>query len=191
MDSLEAQQRVKSLLALYHAAEGKQYFGEAVTQIQHAVQAHLYAKHSGADDELSIAALLHDVGHLLEWENLKRHADVGVIDHDHAGAEYLAHLGFSPRVCALVGGHVNAKRYLVATNEAYAARLSPASIITLELQGGPMTDAESARFSNSEYFRDCLRLRSWDEQAKDPDAAVPPLESFEPLLVAHLLRTAT
>lgn len=187
MDSFEAEHRVKSILDLYRAAAARDYFGEAVTQVQHAVQSAMAAKQAGADDELIVAALLHDVGHLLDWENLRRHPDVGVIDHDRAGALYLSQLGFSRRVCGLVEGHVAAKRYLVATNEAYAARLSPASIMALELQGGPMTTTEAASFEASEFFHDCLRLRTWDEQSKDPNSVHRKIDNFDSLLLAHLI----
>lgn len=188
MDSLEAVQRVDALLALYRKAEASQYFGEAVTQAQHASQTASYAKAAGADNEAVIAALLHDVGHLLDWDNLKRHKEVGVIDHDRAGAEYLKNLGFSRRVCQLVEGHVLAKRYLVATNPNYAARLSPTSKLTLELQGGPMNEDEAALFAATMTFEDSLRLRAWDEQAKDPERSAPAMESYRGLLIAHLSR---
>ena len=78
-------------------------------------------------------------------------------------------------VIGLVSGHVAAKRYLVATREGYMDRLSPTSKTTLELQGGPMSAAEVTAFEASLYYRDLLRLRSWDEQAKDPDMQVPGL----------------
>jgi phosphonate degradation associated HDIG domain protein len=188
MDSLEAVQRVDTLLGLYRKAENSDYFGEAVTQAQHASQTAALAKAAGADNVVVIAALLHDVGHLLDWDNLRRHKEVGVIDHDRAGAEYLKNLGFSRRVCQLVEGHVSAKRYLVATNPHYAAQLSPTSRMSLELQGGPMNADEAALFAATITFEDCLRLREWDEQAKAAGGSAPGMESYRDLLIAHLSR---
>ena len=44
-----------------HAA----YIGEPVSQLEHALQSAYHAEQAGADDELVVAALLHDVGHLI------------------------------------------------------------------------------------------------------------------------------
>jgi 2-amino-1-hydroxyethylphosphonate dioxygenase (glycine-forming) len=151
------------------------YFGEKVTQLQHALQTAHCATGARADDELVVAALLHDIGHLLGG-NI--HAGIGVIDHDRSCIDWLRARGFSDRLIALVSGHVSAKRYLVATRPEYFDRLSEASKRTLALQGGPMSPAEARAFEASPYFRDMLRLRSWDELAKDPDAAGPGLENY-------------
>jgi predicted HD phosphohydrolase len=131
--------------------------------------------------------LLHDIGHLLDEEGL--HDDgIGVIDHDAVGARYLRERGFSDRVAQLVSGHVAAKRYLTLTNPSYFARLSPASVATLQLQGGPMTDEEASAFGRDPLFDQKLRLRSWDEQGKLPGWGVAPLSSYRDLLFAHLNR---
>lgn len=151
------------------------YFGERVTQLQHALQSANLAVKAGADDELVLAALLHDVGHLLGGQ---LDADLGVIDHDKSCVEWLRERGFSARVIALIAGHVAAKRYLVATNPGYRDRLSEASERTLRLQGGPMSQPEINTFESDPHFRDMLRLRSWDEQAKDPEAVTPGLEAY-------------
>jgi 2-amino-1-hydroxyethylphosphonate dioxygenase (glycine-forming) len=157
------------------------YFGEPVTQLEHALQAAHCAVTAQADDELVVAALLHDIGHLLGSGNV--HAEIGVIDHDRNCVEWFRTRGFSTRLIALVSGHVDAKRYLVATNPAYHARLSEASKRTLELQGGPMTHEEARAFEASPHYKDLLRLRAWDEQAKVPGADVPGLESYSDLIV--------
>ena len=132
-----------------------------------AVQAH-------ADDELVVATFLHDIGHLLPGDNFMD--EIGVVDHDKSCVEWLAAKGFSPRLIALVSGHVRARRYLVATVPEYRERLSQTSQRTLEL-GGPMTSQEAVAFAGHPYFHDVLRLRSWDEQAKDPKREVPSLEN--------------
>lgn len=169
---------------LYHHDPESAYFGEAVTKLQHAEQAAFHATQAGADEELILAALLHDIGHLLEGG--QRHQEIGVIDHDQRAGQWLRQHGFGERLAQLVAGHVNAKRYLVATNAAYRGRLSNASQRTLELQGGPMTEAEAAAFAADPLLRDHLRLRSWDEMAKDPAAQVPPFRSYLERLAAYL-----
>jgi len=173
------------VIALLETAGQSAYFGEPVTQLEHALQCAQLATDSGADEEMILAALLHDIGHLLEEEGL-RHEEVGVIDHDAAGARYLRDRGFSDRLAALVGGHVEAKRYLTRTNPSYFARLSPASVTTLQLQGGPMTQQEAEAFDRDPLKDQKLRLRSWDETGKLPGCTVAPLSSYRDLLVRHL-----
>ena len=175
------------LIALLEAAGQSAYFGERVTQLEHALQCAQLATDSDADEEMIIAALLHDIGHLLEDEGL-HHPEVGVIDHDAAGARYLRERGFSARVAALVGGHVEAKRYLTRTNPAYFAKLSPASVTTLQLQGGPMTEEQAAAFESDPFKEQKLRLSSWDETGKRPGWMVAPLSSYRPILLGHLNR---
>jgi phosphonate degradation associated HDIG domain protein len=172
-------------LALLRDGGDSNYFGERVTQLQHALQAGHLARSDGADDETVLAALLHDIGHLLEGD---RDDEVGAIDHEKAGVEWLANHGFGERLIELVGSHVNAKRYLVATRPDYRNRLSEASQRTLALQGGPMTTDEAKAFETSPRFPELLRVRNWDEQAKDPDALVPPLDSYHSMLFAYLER---
>jgi 2-amino-1-hydroxyethylphosphonate dioxygenase (glycine-forming) len=179
--------RVDQILELLETAGQSAYFGEPVTQLEHALQCAQLARNAGSDEETVIAALLHDIGHLREEEGL-HHGAVGVIDHDSVGARYLREQGFSDRVAQLVSGHVDAKRYLTLTNPSYFARLSPASVATLQLQGGPMTAQEAAAFDHDPLFDQKLRLRSWDEQGKISGWAVAPLASYRDLLVAHLNR---
>jgi len=166
---------------------GEQYFGEAVTKLAHAEQCAWHAQQAGADEELVLAALLHDIGHLLDTEEAMRDERVGVINHDQVGRRWLLDRGFSERLANLVGGHVAAKRYLTATNASYRERLSPASKETLHLQGGPMDEASALAFANEPEMRDMLRLRAWDEMAKDPMWQGPSLESYREMLDRHLL----
>jgi phosphonate degradation associated HDIG domain protein len=165
---------------------GDQYFGEAVTKLSHAEQCAWCAAQAGADEELVLAALLHDIGHLLEDEMAIRDERVGVVNHDELGEKWLLERGFGARLARLVGGHVDAKRYLTSTNAGYMDRLSEASKETLVLQGGPMTVEEAAEFGSEPELRDILRLRSWDEMAKDPEWDGPRLESYRGALLAYL-----
>ncbi len=183
-----AESAADELLLLLEGSASAAYYGEPVTQLEHALQRAQLARTAGAGDDVVLAALLHDVGHLLEDETAQRHDEVGVINHDEVGARFLIEHGVSPYVAELVRGHVDAKRYLTGTNPEYAARLSEASATTLALQGGPMNEAEAASFRADPLFAEKLRLRSWDEQAKRPGWQVAPLETYRPLLVKHLAR---
>src|SRR5690348_578212 len=108
---VSSEARVDQIMELLKTAGQSAYFGEPVTQLEHALQCAQLARDSGGDTEMIIAALLHDIGHLLEEEGV-HHETVGVIDHDAVGARYLRDRGFSDRVAQLVSGHVAAKRYL-------------------------------------------------------------------------------
>ncbi len=182
------------------ASEGaSEYLGEPVTQAAHMLQAAHLAEREGAADALVAAALLHDVGHFkgaISGEQLMSGTDNwpaggfrGVVPpelHSHSGADWLAQW-FGPEVTEPVRLHVAAKRYLCAVEPGYAGTLSPASVYTLGVQGGPMHGAEVAEFAASPYAEDACRLRRWDDAAKDPGAPAPPFEHFRPLL-ARLAR---
>ena len=184
---VSAESRVDQIMELLETAGQSAYFGEPVTQLEHALECAQLARDAGSDEEMIIAALLHDIGHLLDGEGSRDDA-VGVIDHDAVGARYLRERGFSDRVAQLVSGHVAAKRYLTLTNPSYFAKLSAASVATLELQGGPMRAEEAAAFGSDPLFEEKLRLRSWDEAGKLAGWVVAPLSSYRNLLVAHLNR---
>lgn len=161
------------------------YGGEAITQKQHALQCAALAERAGATPQLVAAAFLHDIGHLLH-ELGENPAERGVDDqHEDVGAKWLAQ-HFVPAAVEPVRLHVAAKRYLTATKPDYFNRLSPASVRSLELQGGPMSPAEVTGYDALPHARDALRLRVWDEEAKDPAAVTPPLEHFRAALVAAL-----
>ena len=145
------------------------YFGEPVTQLEHALQTAKLAEDAGADRDTVLAAFLHDIGHLLPVEAGAGYMDgYGTVDHERLGADFLRERGFSEKMAQLIENHVNAKRYLVSQNPDYLARLSDASLQTLGFQGGPMTPDEATRFEQHPYFTEILQLRYWDEQAKIP-----------------------
>jgi phosphonate degradation associated HDIG domain protein len=157
------------------------YFGEPVSQLEHALQCAHFAEQEGAAPSLIVAALLHDVGHLLHGED-EGVADSGTdMEHELLGEEWLS-ARFGPEVTQPVKLHVAAKRYLCATDLAYLGKLSPASVQSLKLQGGPMTLAEVAEFGADPFAKDGIRLRHWDDLAKDPTLAVEPLTHYRPLL---------
>lgn len=162
-------------------AQGGQdaYFGEPVTQLDHALQCAQLAEQAGADDETVVAAFLHDIGHLLPAELANGYMDgYGTVDHEQLGADFLREQGFPEKVAQLIENHVNAKRYLVFKNLDYFDRLSEASLKTLAFQGGPMTPGQALAFETNPYFRAILQLRGWDEQAKIPGLPTPDMAHY-------------
>lgn len=172
---------VDEILELYAARGACAYVGEPVSSLAHALQAAHFAIQDRAPAPLVAAALLHDVGHLLDPvpEDL---ADWQVdARHELTGSRWLARR-FRSEVTDPVRLHVAAKRYLCATSPRYAATLSPASVATLALQGGPMSEDEQQRFRIEPGFREALRVRLWDDRAKVEDLAVAPLADYRALL---------
>jgi phosphonate degradation associated HDIG domain protein len=165
------------------------YLGEAVTMRQHMLQAAAQAEREGAPDELVAAALLHDIGHYT-GEFGDDYIEQGTDNfHEDAGAALLAPF-FPSLVVECVRLHVAAKRYLCATDPTYFGRLTPASVATLALQGGPMEPDEIAAFERNPFFREAVRARIWDEAAKDPGALTPPFAHFAPVLRRVVARHA-
>jgi len=172
------------LIAGLFASEGAaEYLGEPVTQAAHMLQAAALAERDGAEPALVAAALLHDVGHFtgaVSGAELMAGTDN---KHSDTGAAWLAQW-FGPEVTEPVRLHVAAKRYLCAVEPDYAATLSPASVYTLGVQGGPMTPAQAASFAASRYAAAACQLRRWDDAAKDPGALTPSFEHFRPVLAS-------
>ncbi len=167
---------VAPLFALLRDKGGARYGGEAVTQLQHALQCAALAERAEAGEAQAIAALLHDIGHLqVEDEGLAaRGKDAR---HEAVGAALLRQV-FGPSVTQPIRLHVNAKRYLTATDPAYLAGLSPASVTSLGVQGGPFSASEAEAFARRPYALEAVDLRRWDDLAKDPDARPPGLDHF-------------
>jgi phosphonate degradation associated HDIG domain protein len=156
-------------------------YGEDVTQMEHALQAAHHAKLDGASPALVAAALLHDIGHLMQKIG-EDAADRGIdTRHEQIGAGYLAR-GFPLEVTEPIRLHVAAKRYRVAVDPAYASRLSHASRQSLALQGGPMSPEEIKVFLADPHAGAARKLRSYDEAGKDLEAEVAAFETYGDLL---------
>ena len=159
----------------------EQYGNEAVSQLEHALQCATLAKENNATPELITASLLHDFGHLVH--NLGEDAaEKGIDDrHEYRALGYLNKI-FSPAVTEPIRMHVNAKRYLCAVDSNYYDSLSPASKVSLELQGGIYSEQEAQEFISQPYAKDAVQLRIWDDLAKVKDLPTPTLEHFIPII---------
>ena len=177
-----------TIFEIFAARGSEAYFGEPVSQLEHALQTAWHAERDGAPPWLVVAALLHDIGHLLH--GLPEHiAELGIdARHEDVGHAWLAQF-FGPEITAPVRMHVDAKRYLCATDPEYLQLLSPASVESLRLQGGPFTEAEARAFEQQPFAREAVRLRRWDDLAKVPGMDVPGLEHYRTLIEAQPRRT--
>lgn len=192
-DDARVDRAIDAIERTFYSAEGMAYLGEDVTMIQHQLQAGALAITAGCSDSLTVAALLHDIGHVIgreEGEADAAEALAGDRDahHDASGARWLSRW-FGPDVTEPVRLHVAAKRFLVATEPHYAATLSAASVHTLRLQGGPMTPREAHEFERLEYAHDAVALRRLDEAAKDATRDAPGLDTHSDRLVRVISRT--
>jgi phosphonate degradation associated HDIG domain protein len=167
-------------------AQGAQQYGEAITQYAHAVQCAFLAQEQSCAPALIAAALLHDVGQMIADAGHAAQEKREDARHEETGADFLAAF-FGPEVTEPVRLHVAAKRYLCAVQPDYRAALSQASELSLQLQGGVMDADEAKAFKQHPYFHQAIALRGFDDAAKRPDWAVPPLESYRPLLVQLLV----
>jgi phosphonate degradation associated HDIG domain protein len=168
---------IDGIRAMFEARGARQYSGEPVTQLAHALQSAQLAEQAGAGIELITACLLHDYGHLVndmgETPTLR-----GVDDrHQYYGVNALKGL-FSTAVLAPIRLHVDAKRYLCAADLAYWDSLSQDSRRSLELQGGIYSAEEAARFIAQPYAQDAVNLRRWDDSAKVAGCSTPDLEHY-------------
>jgi phosphonate degradation associated HDIG domain protein len=164
---------------------GADYGDERVTQLAHALQCAAQAEAEGAAASLISAALLHDIGHLVH-DLGPSPAARGIDDrHETRGEEWLSHW-FDEAVTAPVRLHVDAKRYLTGTDPGYFATLSPGSVRSLELQGGPFSPELAEWFIGLPYAKEAVRVRRWDEAAKVPGKPTPDLAHFRRYLEASL-----
>ena len=156
-------------------------YGERVSIVAHSFQTAVFAERDGADDLMIAAAFLHDYGHFIHdlGEDI---AEKGIdAIHEELGAEALRD-HFVPEVIEPMRLHVAAKRYLVATDAEYVKTVSPASMLSLQVQGGPFNEAEVAEFEANPYFKRAIQLRLYDEAGKIPDMEVPDYEYYRPYL---------
>lgn len=157
------------------------YLGEQVTMSQHMLQAAQLAEQAGASETIVVAALLHDVGHYTNEFPDDALAQGTDNLHEEAGARVLAPF-FPDTVTDCIRHHVAAKRYLCATDPGYFAQLSPASVHTLNLQGGPMDGTEVTAFQAEPNLDAILQVRIWDDEGKDPSITTPDFDHYAPMI---------
>jgi len=157
---------------------GAERYGDgSVSQLQHALQCAALAEREGSSAELITAALLHDIGHMVD-AHYEGAAESGVDrKHERIGSAYLA-IWFGSAVTEPVLLHVAAKRYLCAVDGEYFDGLSPGSVRSLRLQGGELDAAGAKRFLANAHAKDAIRLRRWDDMAKDPEAVTEDLDHY-------------
>ena len=173
-------QVIDELFNLYRLRGGT-FYGESVTETQHALQCATFAQRAGEAPQMIAACLIHDYGHLCH-ELGEEIADHGIdAAHEDLGAKRLA-AWFPPEVVEPVRLHVAAKRYLCWKNHEYFDELSAASRQSLHLQGGVMTDAEGREFERHPHFEAAIRLRHFDDLGKLPNMETPDFEAFREAL---------
>jgi len=174
---------ISDICILFSRKGGRAYDGEPVTQLEHALQTATRAEESGAAPAIVVAALLHDLGHMLndqgETPTLRGVDDV----HQYAALPFLRPL-FDDDVLAPIKLHVDAKRYLCATRPEYYGALSLDSKRSLALQGGIFSADEAAAFIAQPHAKDAVSVRLWDDLAKIAGLPTPPLAHFVPMLEA-------
>ena len=167
----------QELLTIFTGRATRRYGLSAINQLQHALQAAAHAEADGAPAATVLASLLHDVGHMIHRLG-EDPAARGIDDvHEELGAKWLAER-FEPDVSEPVRLHVAAKRYLCTVESDYFGKLSPDSVRSLELQGGLMSSDEVTSFRANPFHAEAVRLRRYDEAAKDPRATTPDFDHF-------------
>lgn len=176
---------VQKIITLFNDQGDSEYGGEPVTQGEHALQAAHLALAENAPNSLVVASLLHDIGHLLHA--LPDDAPEQGIDdlHEELGNRFLIKY-FIPAVSEPVHLHVAAKRYLCAVEPDYFALLSEPSVLSLQLQGGPMLAQECQAFEANPFHQDAVQLRRYDDMAKVPHLEVQPIEFYATFLQENL-----
>jgi phosphonate degradation associated HDIG domain protein len=180
---------IDQIIGLYETKGGREYEGEGVSQLEHALQSAHRAEQDGAAPELVCAALLHDIGHLIndrgETPTLRGEDDL----HQYMALPFLRP-AFPEAVLGAIRLHVDAKRYLCAIRPGYREALSEDSKRSLALQGGVFAPAQAERFIRQPFAADAVKVRLWDDAAKVPGLPTPGLAHFEAILRTVARRAA-
>ena len=178
---LNATNIVDFIGSIFEKRGDEEYLGEPVTMGQHMLQGATMAEKSRESDEIIIGTLLHDIGHFTSEFGTFSMEDTEDRYHEDAGAAVLEQ--FFPKVITdCCRHHVAAKRYLCATDPEYFQKLSTASIHSLNLQGGPMSEAELKDFEKNPNLKKILKVRLYDDAGKIPDMVTPSFWHFAPLV---------
>tara|TARA_B100001094_G_scaffold294004_1_gene314289 strand:- start:2161 stop:2703 length:543 start_codon:yes stop_codon:yes gene_type:complete len=174
--------QLQNLFNLYTKYGDYDYIGEDVSQIEHMIQAAMLAEENNEEKDIVISCFLHDIGHLIGIDKKLNGDDFGTFTHELIGKDYLYEIGFKYPIPELVYNHVYAKRYLVSKYPEYYKKLSDASKVTLKQQGGALDEKEMKFFEQDELFEISLRIRTYDEMAKNKDKIMKPVEFYFELI---------
>jgi len=169
---------LQNLFNLYTKYGDYDYIGEKVSQIEHMIQAAMLAEENNEQKNVIIACFLHDIGHLLGIDKKLNGDEFGTFNHELIGKDYLYKIGFKYPIPELVFNHVYAKKYLVSKYENYYEKLSSASKETLKQQGGGLNEKEMKEFEQDKLFKISLRMREYDEQAKDTNKKIKSVDYY-------------
>ena len=161
------------------------YIGEGLTMSEHMIQTAMLAEKNKCSGDLICSSLLHDYGHfVLEDPNqlVSDHIDG---NHETIGANYLKEY-FSNEIIEPILFHVDAKKYL-ARNKKYFDDLSEASKISLKLQGGIMSDNEAKKFEQNKNYKNAIKLRRFDEDAKKQNIKIKNIKDYKELLISKII----
>jgi gamma-butyrobetaine dioxygenase len=171
----------EEILAIYSSGVSEEYLGEDVKLVEHMLQCADLAQADNAPDHLILAALLHDIGHLLIPEAAAAHQSGVDAHHDEVGSRWVQER-FPESVSIPILLHVAAKKYLVATDQSYFQKLSEASRETLAMQGGAMSSQAAEEFIEMPGARDAVQLRLWDDEAKIRGKATSQISDFKAII---------
>ncbi len=181
MTSLNYDSIIDVIESIFGKCGNDEYLGEPVTMAQHMLQGATHAENAHEPDVVVAAALLHDVGHFTSEFGTFAMSDTEDKLHEQAGAKLLAPF-FPALVTDCVLYHVDAKRYLCATDPSYFGKLSAASVHSLNLQGGKMTADEVKQFEQNPNLDAIVRVRLYDDQGKEPSMHTKSFAEYKPLL---------
>lgn len=190
IDTLSPANIVDFIGGIFDRRGGEEYLGEPVTMAEHMLQGATIAEQSGQPEEVIVGALLHDIGHFTSEFGTFSMDDTEDRHHEDAGAEVLERF-FPSVITDCVRYHVAAKRYLCATKPAYFDRLSEASVHSLMLQGGPMSDEEIAAFEKNPNLKQIIAVRYLDDAGKRDDMETPDFWHFAPMVQRMVDRRRT
>ena len=162
------------------------YLGEVITKFEHGVQSAYFAEKQGCSEEVQLACLLHDIGHYAYKTVQAQMGIYGAVNHEWIGARLAKEYGFSDKISALIGYHVEAKRYLATITDSYYNKLSFSSKQTLIYQGGKMSNDEISQLENISYLREIIQVRTNDEKGKEIDLKLPEFSYYEQKMINAL-----
>lgn len=185
---MNAEKATEQIFQLFENYGNADYIGEPVSQVEHALQAAKLAEEAGYEDEVVLAALLHDIGHLvaLSKGGYQSMSGFGAASHEDIGVQYLKSLGIDGNILLLVQSHVAAKRYLVSKHEDYFNQLSEASKQTFQHQGGKMSTTEMEAFEQHPLFHLFIKMREWDDKAKLENYTTNDIEAYKKICLTYL-----